>query len=266
MAATYRREHDLREDVVSWLKDYCECDVVVDEVEGVQGIPDLVGTQASPQALAERLAQPLVPVCRPWELYVLWMLGPSLLESELAALLPGPPWRRWRRREIQELIRLGWLTHDSADIEGDHPQRRWRATASFEDPVGRLIAVHLKVRQGRPGLIQALQCTGYVDDTYLAMPSECITATCRTEAARAQIGLLAVRPGAVEVLLEPSRQGAWSAHTRRLIAERILLSLRHPELAPREAGTPGGPGVRAWTLCRQQYLQSLADTSGGCLT
>jgi hypothetical protein len=251
MARTFGAETELREDVVSWLAGVPGCDVIVDEVEGLQGIPDLVGGRAKPDVLSSRLGQAHLPVCRPWEVCVMRALEGHTLEADVRRALPGP-WQRWKKDQIRELQLAGWVAHDCDDIPGDHPGRRWWIAADFEDPFRRVMAVNLKVRFGRSGVLQAFRCTHYVDASYLALPAEAVTRTAKSEVAPLGVGLLAVGKSGAEVVVEPVHGRLWDHQTRRLIAERMLMALRYPQYATRRAGTPGGVGKRCWTVLRQQ--------------
>jgi hypothetical protein len=250
MPAAYRFETDMRDDVVSWMHIGEGLDVVVDEVEGVQGVPDLIGASADIEILTGRLISDRRPPCRRLEIEVMQLLATPLREDVLKERLQQMgswEWRYWLSTYLQPLIASGWVCVDVPNASCSEG-REWRAAPGFSDPFSSLVAVSLKLSDWSRGRWQAWQCASYVDRSYLALPAEKISPAARRGVAEVGAGLLSVSPGLVEVVHSPRAERTMNHMGRRMVTERMLIALRdRGARRGRPAGSQGGLGRRPWT-------------------
>ncbi len=233
----------MREDVIRWLSSQPLADLIVDEVEGLRGVPDLVAATVMADVLTARLTMSLNPVCRPWDAYVLQTIGSGITQEDLRHLLAGD-WKAWRRTCLARLIKQGWIAHDGGPENDD--SRTWLAVDGFDNPFTRLTAVNLKLRDWRSGFWQAKHCSTYVDASYLVLPVAAISEECLQSMQKGGLGLLGLQDSGVTEVVAPQPAPWVDTLTKRTVSERLIAAVRYPELSARRAGSPGSPGVRVW--------------------
>jgi len=226
----FRRETEMREPVAQWLCAERSPVVVADELDFRFGAPDLLA--ASAHRLAERLDDRARPVVRLDELALLEHLKhESLSRSDIEALT-STRWSDHERRVLNPLCQEGLVVFDDG-------AERWRSGRRLAEPFSQLVAVEMKLRDGRRALSQAMRYRAFASESFIAMPRERIddslAETCRTRG----VGLLAVDETSAEAVVEAVAGAPFDPLLHRL-AQELLLARHSGRTSSAPAGSPRG--------------------------
>lgn len=224
----FRYEVELGPPVRSWLAS--RHDVVAEEVDtGQSGVVDLVGAST---ALTSAELAALVPVAGEQRIAVVDRCAAGATEGELRGFT-HLRWGHFRRTYLDPLLADGVVAFDG---------KRFWSSGPVSDPFGEVCAVELKLSDWRGVLRQARRNFRFADASYAAMPAERIGAAVVDAASQWGVGLLAVGPSSVTVVL-PSA-GCRGPHVgyRRLASQRLLAAVLCP--SGRSAGQSSAGQVR----------------------
>jgi hypothetical protein len=195
------------------------------EVEVGFGVPDLVAGVGSWASLRNRRRQAR-PVTQSLHLAVLDFCRTPRSEADLREWAPNG-YSELSRRALKPLLSGGMLVFRN---------EVFRARVAPKDPFERIVAVELKLTDGKRGLAQAHAYRAFADLSYLALPAHRITPGLMESARTIGVGLLAVHTGLVEEAVEPDTDSYATAGRRRMASEHTMAA--HADGAQRSAGAP----------------------------
>lgn len=220
----------MREPVAQWLCAERSPVLIADELDFRFGAPDLLAAGA--QRLAERLDDCARPVVRLDELALLEHLEHESMSRSGIEALTSTRWSDYVRQVLDHLCVEGLVVFDEET-------GRWRSGRRLAEPFARLVAVEMKLRDGRRALSQAMRYRAFANESFVAMPRARIDDSL-AEACRARrIGLLAVDANGAQAVVEAVAGAPFDPLLHRL-AQEMLLARHSGQTTSAPAGSPRG--------------------------
>jgi uncharacterized protein YeeX (DUF496 family) len=220
----------MRAPVVCWMQEARSPVLIADEVDFRFGAPDLLAAHV--RDLRQRIDDDIKPVQQLDQLALLEQIRHGSMTRLQIEGLTSMRWQDYERRVLDQLLEDGLIIFDEVE-------ERWSVGRSLSVPYTELVAVEMKLRDGRRALAQAMRYRAFANESLVALPQNRIDSLLVDACASRGVGLLAVGAARAEVVVNAVASAPLDPLVHRL-AQEMLLARHCGHTTSLPAGSPRG--------------------------